>query len=133
MSIGMSTAGLQKMKKIVTELLKVEQDGFVKGKKQKSFNLTSLLILLELATKSSKEIKTMNLNDLIKNFELDGVTIPDFKMSRNANNLSQGRGIEDGNEGWGFCSMATSKENKRWQTITLNKKGLALMSKLSEL
>ena len=83
MSIGMSTTGLQKMKKIVTELLKEEQDLFKKGKKQKTFNLTQLLILLELAHKSSKEIATINLNDLIKGFEMDGVQIPDFKIAGN--------------------------------------------------
>lgn len=130
----MSTTGLQNMKKIVTELLITEQKTFAKGEKQKTFNLTQILILLELAKKSSKDVKTVNLNDLIKDFASDGVDIPDFKMSRNANNLSAGRTIEGKDvQGWGFCEMAVSKENKRWQTITLNKKGLGLMKKLSEL
>lgn len=133
MSVGMSTTGLTKCKKIVTELLKEEQALFVKGEKQKTFNLTQILILLELATKSAKEVKSVNLKDLILDFGLDGVEIPDFKMSRNANNLSGGRDIEVPTDGWGFCTMATSKENKRWQTITLNAKGLRLMKKLSEL
>ena len=50
---------------------------------------------------------------------MDGVDVPDFKMSRNANNLCGGRLRDDANkrqmvEGWGLCDMNVSPENKRW-------------------
>ena len=93
--------------------------------------------MLELAIKSKNGIEKVHLNDLIKHFEMDGVDVPDFKMSRNANNLCGGRLREDDAkqmvvEGWGLCDMKVSPENKRWQTIALNKKGFNLMKRLSE-
>ena len=131
----LSTTGLRQARKIIQTLLKYEQEQFLDEKK-KSFTLLQVLIMLELAIKSKNGIEKVHLNDLIKHFELDGVDVPDFKMSRNANNLSAGR-VSDAKgkptvEGWGLCDMNVSPENKRWQTITLNKKGWSLVKKLSE-
>ena len=131
----LSTTGLRQARKIIQTLLKYEQEQF-KDEKKKSFTLLQVLIMLELAIKSKNGIEKVHLNDLIKHFELDGVDVPDFKMSRNANNLSAGK-VSDVKgkptvEGWGLCDMNVSPENKRWQTITLNKKGWSLIKKLSE-
>ena len=131
----LSTTGLGHAERIITELLKYEQDNYEDTKK-KSFTLLQVLILIRLAKLSKKGIKYENLHDLTADFGLDNLEIPDFKMSRNANNLSAGR-VSDAKgkptvEGWGLCDMNVSPENKRWQTITLNKKGWSLVKKLSE-
>ena len=130
----LSTTGLSQAEKIITELLKYEQDKFSE-KKKKSFTLLQVLILIRLAKLSKKGIKYEKLLDLQSDFGLDNLDIPDFKMSRNANNLSGGR-IDDGTErvidGCGLCDMKVSPENKRWMTIALNKKGFNLMKRLSE-
>ena len=131
----LSTAGLSNAEKMITELLKYEQDEFSTQKK-KSFTLTQVLILIRLAKLSAKGIKYENLHDLRSDFANAGLDIPDFKMSRNANNLSAGR-VSDAKgkptvEGWGLCDMNVSPENKRWMTIALNKKGFNLMKRLSE-
>ena len=132
----LSTAGLSNAEKMITELLKYEQDEFSTQKK-KSFTLTQVLILIRLAKLSAKGIKYEKLSDLQGDFANAGLDIPDFKMSRNANNLCGGRLREDDAkqmvvEGWGLCDMKVSPENKRWQTIALNKKGFNLMKRLSE-
>ena len=132
------TAGLSNAEKMITELLKYEQDEFSTQKK-KSFTLTQVLILIRLAKLSAKGIKYENLHDLRNDFANAGLDIPDFKMSRNANNLCGGRLREDDAnkrqmvvEGWCLCDMKVSPENKRWMTIALNKKGFNLMKRLSE-
>ena len=131
----LSTTGLSQAEKIITELLKYEQDKFSE-KKKKSFTLLQVLILIRLAKLSKKGIKYEKLLDLQSDFGLDNLDIPDFKMSRNANNLAGGRREDDDKQmvvkGWGLCDMKVSPENKRWMTIALNKKGYALMKKLSE-
>ena len=132
----LSTAGLSNAEKMITELLKYEQDEFSTQKK-KSFTLTQVLILIRLAKLSAKGIKYEKLSDLQSDFANAGLDIPDFKMSRNANNLCGGRLREDDAkqmvvEGWGLCDMKVSPENKRWMTIALNKKGFNLMKRLSE-
>lgn len=128
----LSTTGLNHVERILTELLKYEQDQFSE-KKKKSFTLLQVLILVRLAKLSKKGIKYEKLLDLQRDFGLDDLDIPDFKMSRNANNLAGGIDLQDyDKQGWGLCDMKVSPENKRWQTIALNKKGYALMKRLSE-
>ena len=75
----------------------------------------------------------LQFNDLRDDIGLDGVDLPDFKVSRTCNALADGRDIAGGNAGWDLCSVTTSKENKRFQEISLNKKGLNLVRTLADL
>ena len=134
-TLGISTTGLSTAKKIISELVKYEQaHGNKDGKKNKSFTLTQLLVLLELARKSKKgDLVKLQFNDLRDDIGLDGIDLPDFKVSRTCNALADGRDIAGGNAGWDLCSVTTSKENKRFQEISLNKKGLNLVRQLADL
>ena len=127
-----TVTGLRYAKKLLHEILLLEQ---ATGKKGKSMSISQLLILIELRLLAKGKDKEVLLKEIYQPLEM-----PDFKASRMALGLTKkGRTLREGRKdefkvkGWDLVTMSEYPDNRRWMTIKLNANGQRLLDKLENL